>query len=286
MKYLFMDQYGSGFTVRKMCRVLGVSRSGYYRYLRRGLSRRHEEARSLLTKIREIWEGSRKVYGSPRVTAELRAQGVLCGENRIARIMRQNGIASLTRRRYKITTSSDHKLPVAEDLVGRDFTASAPNRLWASDITYIWTWEGWLYLAAVMDVYNREIVGWTLYKRMTKELVANALLKALEKRDPEPGLIFHSDRGSQYASHRVRSILNAWQIHQSMSSKGDCFDNAIMESFFSSLKKELVHLRTFHSRSQAKSYVFDYIEIFYNRQRRHSALNYKTPLEYYHEAQA
>ena len=281
-----MDRYGSGFAVRKMCRVLGVSRSGYYRYLRRGLSRRHEEERSLLTKIREVWGLSHKVYGSPRVTAELRAQGYGCGENRIARIMRANGIASLTRRRYKITTKSDHKLPVAEDLVERDFSATAPNKLWASDITYIWTWEGWLYLAAVMDVYNREIVGWTLYKRMTKELVTNALLKALEKRDPEPGLIFHSDRGSQYASHRVRSILKAWQIQQSMSSKGDCFDNAIMESFFSSLKKELVHLRTFHTRAQAEISVFDYIEIFYNRQRRHSALNHKSPLEYYRENQA
>lgn len=286
MKYLFMDRYGSGFTVRKMCRVLSVSRSGYYSYLRRGLSQRHEESRSLLTKIHEIWEASRKVYGSPRVTAELRAQGYRCGENRIARLMRHNGIASVTRKRFKITTSSDHTLPVAEDLVGRDFAAPAPNRLWVSDITYIWTWEGWLYLAAVMDVFNREIVGWTLYRRMTKELVANALLKALEKRDPEPGLIFHSDRGSQYASHRVRRILRAWQVKQSMSSRGDCFDNAIMESFFSSLKKELVHLRTFHSRAQANSSVFDYIEIFYNRQRRHSALNHKTPLEYYREAQA
>ena len=286
MKYLFMDRYGSGFTVRKMCRVLGVSRSGYYSYLRRGLSQRYEESRGLLTKIREVWEGSRKVYGSPRVTAELRAQGFRCGENRVARIMRQNGIASVTRKRFKITTSSDHALPVAEDLVERDFTATAPNRLWVSDITYIWTWEGWLYLAAVMDVFNREIVGWTLYRRMTKELVANAVLKALEKRDPEPGLIFHSDRGSQYASHRVRRILAAWQFQQSMSSRGDCFDNAIMESFFSSLKKELIHLRTFHSRAQAKISVFDYIEIFYNRQRRHSSLNHKTPLEYYREAQA
>ena len=286
MKFRFMQRYGSGFAVMKMCRVLGVSRSGYYSYLRRGLSPRYAENRSLLTKIREIWEWSRRVYGSPRITAELRARGYRCGENRIARIMKANGIASFTRRRYRLTTNSDHKLPIAEDLVGRDFRATAPNRLWVSDITYIWTWEGWLYLAAIMDVYNREIVGWTLYKRMTKELVANALLKALEKRDPEPGLIFHSDRGSQYASHRERKILNAWQIRQSMSSKGDCFDNAIMESFFSSLKKELVHLKTFHSRSQAQSYVFDYIEIFYNRQRRHSALNHKTPLEYYLENQA
>jgi putative transposase len=286
MKYQFMDRYGSGFTVRKMCRVLGVSRSGYYGYLRRGLSMRYAENRSLLTKIREIWQWSRKLYGSPRITAELRAQGIRCGENRIARIMRQNGIASLIRKRYKVTTNSDHELPVAEDLVRRDFTATAPNKLWVSDITYIWTWEGWLYLAAIMDVYNREIVGWTLYKRLTKELVAHALLKALEKRNPKPGLIFHSDRGSQYASHRVRRILEAWQIRQSMSSKGDCFDNAIMESFFGSLKKELVNLRSFHSRAQAKMYVFDYIEIFYNRQRRHSALNHKTPLEYYNETQA
>jgi transposase InsO family protein len=286
MKYHFMDRYGSGFTVMKMCRVLGVSRSGYYAYLRRGLSPRYAGNRSLLTKIREIWEWSRRVYGSPRITAELRARGYRCGENRIARIMRANGIASFTRRRYRLTTNSDHKLPVAEDLVGRDFRATEPNKLWVSDITYIWTWEGWLYLAAIMDVYNREIVGWTLYKRMTKELVVNALLKALEKRAPEPGLIFHSDRGSQYASQRVRNVLNAWQIQQSMSSKGDCFDNAIMESFFSSLKKELVHLKTFHSRSQAQNYVFDYIEIFYNRQRRHSALNHKSPLEYYLENQA
>ena len=279
-----MERYGSGFEVRRMCRILAVSRSGYYSYLRRGLSQRHEENRHILTKIQEIWQQSRGVYGSPRITAELRAQGMRCGENRIARIMRTNAIASLTRRRYKVTTCSDHTLPVAEDLVERDFSATSANQLWVSDITYIWTWEGWLYLAAIMDVYNREIVGWTLYKRMTKELVVNAVLKAVEKRRPQPGLIFHSDRGSQYASHRIRGIATAWQIRQSMSSKGDCFDNAIMESFFSSLKKELVHLRTFHSRAQAEIYVFDYIEIFYNRQRRHSALNHKSPLEYYHEA--
>ena len=281
-----MDRYGSGFAVRKMCRVLGVSRSGYYAYLRRGLSRRHEENRSLLTKIREIWDWSRGVYGSPRITAELRSRGLSCGKNRIARLMRQNGIQALTSKRFRITTRSNHNLPIAEDLVARDFSSPALNRLWVSDITYIWTWEGWLYLSAVMDVYNREIVGWALYERLTKDLVVKALMKALAKRNPQPGLIFHSDRGSQYASHRVRSILKAWQVHQSMSSTGDCFDNAIMESFFSSLKKELVHLRTFHSRNQAKNCIFEYIEIFYNRQRRHSALNHKSPLEYYHEAQA
>lgn len=286
MKYLFMDQYGSGFEVMKMCRVLGVSRSGYYEYLRRGLSRRREENQRLLTKIREIWEWSRKVYGYPRITAELRSQGFRCGKNRVARLMQHNGMQALTRKRYRITTRSNHHLPIAEDLVERDFRAPAVNRLWVSDITYIWTWEGWLYLAAIMDVYNREIVGWTLHERLTKDLVASALMKALQKRDPQPGLIFHSDRGSQYASQRIGSILKAWQVQQSMSSTGDCFDNAMMESFFSSLKKELVHLQTFHSRDQAKICIFDYIEIFYNRERRHSALNYKTPLEYYHGNQA
>jgi len=284
MKYCFMERYGSGFEVMKMCRVLGVSRSGYYSYLRRGLSQRNEENKRFVTKIKEIWKWSRGIYGSPRITAELQAQGFGCGENRIARLMRENGIKSRTRKKFKITTKSDHNLPIAEDLVGRDFSASQINELWLSDITYIWTWEGWMYLAAVMDVYNRQIVGWALHDRLSKALVVNALTKALQERNPQPGLIFHSDRGSQYASHKVKKILEAWHIHQSMSHKGNCFDNAMMESFFSSLKKELVHLMTFHSKDQARRAIFEYIEIFYNRQRRHSALNQKSPLEYYQDA--
>ena len=279
-----MKRYGSGFEVMRMCRVLGVSRSGYYSYLRRGLSPRREENKRFLSRIKDIWKGSRGVYGSPRVTAELKAQGFTCGKNRIARLMRENGIKARTRKRFKITTKSDHNLPVAEDLVGRDFSASGINELWLSDITYIWTWEGWMYLSAVMDVYNRQIVGWALYDRLSKKLVVDALLSALNKRCPQPGLIFHSDRGSQYASNKVKKIVKAWHINQSMSDKGNCFDNAMMESFFSSLKKELVHLTTFHSKNQARRAVFEYIEIFYNRQRRHSALNQKSPLEYYQDA--
>ncbi len=279
-----MHQYGSGFAVMKMCRVLGVNRSGYYSYLRRGLSWRHEENRRLVEKIKDIWHGVRGVYGSPRITAELRSQGFGCGKNRIARLMRKNGIKARIRKRFKVTTQSDHSLPIAADLVERDFSAQAPNELWLSDITYIWTWEGWMYLAVVMDVYNREIVGWALHDRLKKELVATALRKALLKRDPAPGLIFHSDRGSQYASRLVRKILDARGIRPSMSGKGDCFDNAMMESFFSSLKKELVRLETFHSKAKALRSLFEYIEVFYNRQRRHSALNYQTPLEYYREA--
>jgi transposase InsO family protein len=173
---------------------------------------------------------------------------------------------------------------VAPDLVGRNFSARYPDELWLSDITYIWTWEGWLYLSVVMDVFNREIVGWALHDRIKKHLVVTALRKAIVNRDPQPGLIFHSDRGNQYASHEVRKILKVRGIRQSMCGKGNCYDNAMMESFFSSLKKELVRLQTFHSRSQAHRSIFDYIEIFYNRQRRHSALNYMTPVEYYREA--
>jgi Transposase and inactivated derivatives len=284
MKYRFMSRYGSGFTVRKMCRVLGVNRSGYYAYLRRGLSRRREEDSRLVNKIREIWVGVRGVYGAPRITAELRARGDRHGKNRIARLMRENGIKARTGKRFKITTRSDHGLPVAPDLVGRDFSARYPDEIWLSDITYIWTWEGWLYLSVVMDVFNREIVGWALHDRLKKDLVVTALHKAFVNRDPQPGLIFHADRGSQYASHEVGKILEVRGIRQSMCGKGNCYDNAMMESFFSSLKKELVRLQTFHSRSQAHRSIFDYIEIFYNRQRRHSALNYMSPVEYYREA--
>jgi putative transposase len=184
MKYRFMERAGSGFELMKMGRVLGVSRSGYYRYLRRGLSRRREENERLLARIREIWRARRKVYGSPRITAELRSEGHRCGKNRV-RLMKENGIRSLMKWRFKVTMRSNHHLPVAEDLVGRDFTAASINELWVSDITYIWTWEGWLYLAAVMDVHNREVVGWTLRDRPTKDLVVDALLKGLRRRTPE-----------------------------------------------------------------------------------------------------
>lgn len=284
MKYCFIQKYGSGFRVRRMCRVLGVSRSGYYSYLRRGLNRRYEENHRLVERIKLIWQEARGVYGSPRITAELRAQGFVCGENRIARLMRDNGIKARTKKKFRITTKSDHNLPIAQDLVERDFSASGMNELWISDITYIWTWEGWMYLAAVMDVYNRQIVGWALHDCLNKTLVVDSLSKSLQSCSPQPGLIFHSDQGSQYASDKVKKILKAWYIRQSMSHKGDCFDNAMMESFFSSLKKELVYLTTFHSKDQARRTIFEYIEIFYNRQRRHSALNHKSPLEYYQDA--
>jgi len=232
MKYRFIERYGSGFEVRKMCRALGVNRSGSYAYLRRGLRWRRVENARLVINIREIWRGSRGVYGSPRITADLHVQGQHCGKNRVARLMRDAGIKARTKKRFKVTTKSDHNFPIAEDLLDRDFSADSVNAVWVSEITYIWTREGWLYLAAVMDIFNRQIVEWALHERLTKDIVVNALRKAILECNPSSRLIFYSDRGSQYASHKVRGILNKRGFRQSMSGKGNCFDNAIMESFF------------------------------------------------------
>lgn len=284
MKYQFMQRYGSGSTVLKMCRVLGVSRSGYYSYLRRGLNKRMAENVVLFDRIKNIWELSKGVYGSPRIAIELRSRGFTYGKHRIARMMRENGMTAIIKRRFKVTTKPDPSLEVAPDLLQRDFSAQAPNEKWVADITYIWTWEGWLYLAAILDIYNREVVGWALHDRINEELVIDALRKALDKRDPEPGLIFHSDQGSQYASRNFRKILKARGILPSMSSKGDCFDNAMMESFFGTLKKEHVYRIIFHTKEEAQRNIYEYIEIFYNRKRRHSSISYMTPVEYYQQA--
>jgi putative transposase len=282
MKYRFMARNGSGFEVKKMCRVWGVNRSGYYAFLRGDMSRRQEENLRLLFLIREIWRRSRGLYGSPRITAELRSSGLGCGKNRVSRLMREAGIKARTKKRFKVTTKHfAHQVP-APDLLGKDFAADAVNKVWVSDITSIRTGEGWLYLAAVMDVYNRQIVGWALEERITKDLVLRALHEAIVRHKPKPGLIIHSDRGSQYASRQVKELLAEQGFRQSMCAH--CYGDALMESFFSSLKSELVQLEIFHTKSQARRRIFDYLEVFYNRQRRHSALNYSTPMEYYREA--
>jgi len=267
-----MQRYGSGFT----------SRSRYYSYLRRGLSQRHKENVWLTAKIRDIWEANRRVYGSPRITAELHYQGLRVGENRVTHLMRENDIKALIKKRYKKTTDSKNIIYQADDLLEGDFSASRPNEKWVSDITYIWTWEGWLYLAAVMEVFNREIIGWSLRPYLKKELLTSALRKALFKRNPQPGLIFHSDRGSQYGSEEVVKMLKVWEIRQSMSLS--CYNNSMMESFFGSLERELLFNEIFHTRAQAKRSIFEYIEIFYNRRRRHSSLNYLSPFEYFKHA--
>lgn len=280
MKYQYIEQHRSTFRVRKMCRVLGVSQSGYYRWCRQGQSKRAVENDQLVMKIRQIHQGSRELYGSPRITQELRAQGYHYNEKRIARLMRLGRVAAKTKRRFKVTTTSKHKLGVARNLVNRDFTAPGPNRLWASDITYIWTGEGWLYLLVIMDVYSRRIVGWSMSRRLTQELAIQALRQALWRRRPLPGCVFHSDQGSQYAGCEFRKLMGQYGFIQSMSGSGNCYDNAIMETFFHTLKTELVYFERYGTRDEAGRSIFEYIEVYYNRQRRHSSLNYKSPFDF------
>lgn len=279
MKYRFMARYGSGFEVTKMAEVLKVSRSGYYAYRERPRSARGLEDEKLRTLIRLAWGKSRELYGAPRITAELRAQGLRCGKNRVARLMREARIRSQTKKAFKVTTKAGG-LMEAEDLVQRCFQADRPGQIWVSDITYIRTKERWLYLAVVLDLYNRAVVGWSLGRRLGQDLVLTALNQALLRHPPEKGLVFHTDRGGQYRGHQMELLLSRHGIHLSLGHRGDCYDNAAMESFFSTLKSELVNRMEFETELEARRRIYDYIEVYYNRQRRHSALNYQAPAEY------
>ena len=234
----------------------------------------------MLVHIREAYVRGRGTYGSPRITAELRDNGIQCGKNHIARLMKENGIKAKTKRRFKVTTKSRHGLLVAENLLKHKFSTEAVNKVWFSDITFIWTKEGWMYLAAILDAYNRQIVGWSMSDRLNHGILAAALQKALRKRDPDAGLIFHSDRGTQYASYAFRDLMEQYGFVQSMSSSGNCYDNAIMESFFHTLKTELIYFEKYQTRREAQGSVFEYIEVFYNRVRKHSSLNYCSPVEF------
>ncbi len=277
MRYRFIQQHRAQFPVGRMCAVLAVSRSGYYGWQRRPESMRDRQNRRLLVEIRAVQQTTRGVYGSPRVHAELRARGHRCGRHRVARLMRQEGIAARQRRAFKRTTNSAHRLPVAPNLLQRRFQASRPNETWVADITFIPTGEGWVYLALLVDVFSRMIVGWVLRDRLTRRLVVEALDMALGRRRPPQALLHHSDRGSQYASREYQARLSRHGIRASMSRPGNCWDNALMESVFGRIKSELVHLTDFATRAQASAEVFDYIEVFYNRQRRHSSLGYLSP---------
>ena len=263
-----------------MCRVLHVSQGGYYAWLRRQQEppRPREGANQQLSdQIQTVFRRSRGTYGSPRIHAELRAKGWACSRNRVARLMKQAGIAAKRRKLHKVsTTDSKHSYPVAPNLLNRQFSAEQPNQKWLTDITYIPTKEGWLYLATVLDVCSRRVVGWAMDKTMDEELVERALQMAAAHRRPAEGVLHHSDRGSQYASHDYQRLLNAHQMVCSMSRKGDCYDNAMMESFFSTLKSECAG-GVFDSRAEARLSIFEYIEVWYNRERRHSALGYQSP---------
>ena len=280
MRYQFIDDHRPEFPTRLMCRVLEVSTGGYYQWRRRPPSARQERVEALAAEIKVIHQEVKARYGSPRIHAELVARGHACCENTVAKLMSVAGVAAKTRRKFCCTTDSNHDHPVAENVVDRQFEPEAPNRVWTADITYIPTREGWLYLAAVEDLYSRQVVGWSMSERIDSRLVVDALEMAVSRRLPGEGLVAHSDRGSQYASEHYRRVLSGHGITCSMSRRANCWDNAPMESFFASLKKELVHDEDYATRAEARSSIFEYIEVFYNRVRRHSSLGYKSPVEY------
>jgi putative transposase len=281
MKYQFIDTHRSTFGVEKMCHVLDVSRSGFYRWHPDPESKRALENHHLLDHIQKIYATSKGRYDSPRITAELQDQGHACSRPRVARLMRKNGIKAQGTRRFKVTTNAKHKYPVAPNLLKQGIQANAPNVVWVSDITYIRTMEGWLYLTVVLDLYTRKVIGWAMSEGMSAgETTLPAFQMALQNSPPLPGLIFHSDQGVQYACDPFVTRLHRSQAIQSMSSRGNCYDNAVVESFFHTLKTELVYRERYMTREEARCSLFAYMEGFYNRSRKHSTLGYKSPVEY------
>ena len=269
--------------VLRLCRELEVSASGYYDWQSRGScpGPRALQDQALKQAIQSIHTSSRKTYGSPRIVMELRKAGARHGRNRVARLMKQESLCGRQKRRYRVqTTDSHHNEPIAPNRLAEAPKASAPNQIWVADITYVQTQEGWLYVAAILDLYSRKIVGWAMGEHIDTALISKALFMALLHRQPPASLLFHSDRGVQYASFDYRSALTQAGLVASMSRKGNCYDNATMESFWSTLKLELVYRRNFQNRAQAQDEIFDYIEVFYNRQRSHSALNYLSPVDF------
>ena len=277
MRYSFIERQKKAFEVGRLCRLLKVSRSGYYDYLERGDSCRLSEEMALIIHAKEIHRLNKGVYGSRRLSQALQAIGYQVGRYRARTLMLKAGIAVKRTKRFKVTTNSKHKYPVAPNLLNRQFDVDCPNKVWASDITYLWTKEGWLYLAIVMDLYSRKIVGWSVSNRINADLSLGALKMALGSRRPEFGLLHHSDQGVQYACHSYQQLLRANSLIPSMSRKGDCWDNAVMESFFGTLKTELTHHQRYVTCQEAYHDLFEYIEIFYNRRRLHSYLGYTSP---------
>lgn len=280
MKYQFIAEYRQEYSITLMCRVLEVSVSGFYAWLKRPPSRHSREDAQLAEQIKTIFQANRRVYGSPRVHAELRDQGIKCAPKRVARLMREQELFAQRPRHRTVTTHSAPGAQVAPNLLKRDFSAERPNTKWVADTPYIWTAEGWLYLAVVLDLFSRMVVGWSMAAVQDATLVVQALHMAIVRRRPQAGLLHHTDRGSTYTSDSYQALLQQEGMVVSMSRTADCYDNAAMESFFHSFKGECVDSQSFQTRAQARSSTFDYLETFYNRTRRHSTLQYLSPLAY------
>jgi transposase InsO family protein len=277
MKYTVIRELAGLYSIEEMCRFLEVSRSSYYDWLRRGESLRKKSDRELSEKIRAIFNSYQGRYGSPRVYDDLRDMGIRCSKKRVERLMREMGLRARHKRKFKVTTNSNHNYPIAPNLLNRQFKVDAPNKVWVSDITYIRTFEGWLYLATVMDLFSRKIVGWAMSKHIDATLAITALKMAIKRRRPPKGLMHHSDQGVQYASTDYQEVLKVNHMVCSMSRKGNCWDNAVAESFFSTLKTELIGDKIYLARVQAEREIFEFIEIYYNRKRRHSSNGGMTP---------
>jgi putative transposase len=277
---MFIRENRKQYCLSLVCEVLQVRPSGYHKWLKHKISLREKENQRVLEIIKFHHNKSKATYGLPRIYAAMRREGVIVNKKRVARLMRVNNIKAKTKRRFRVTTVQNSKAQPSENILKQNFTASSENKIWTGDITYLWTNEGWVYLAVVMDVYSRKIVGWSIYNSLSAELVIMALMMALIHRNPERGIIFHSDRGSQYTSSSFREILKNYGIVQSNSSTGNCYDNAITESFFHTLKTELTYWEKYQTREEAKKSIFEYIEINYNRRRLHSTLGYLSPAEF------
>ncbi len=280
MRYRFISAEKANYPLNMLCRVMKVASSGYYAWLAAGKSKRQQENQGLIPLVREISRESDRTFGSRRMAEALRARGIPCGRVRAASLMRLAGVSVKRKKKFKVTTDSRHNLPVAPNLLNRDFEVAEPNRTWVSDITYVWTREGWLYLATVLDLFSRQVVGWAMDRRITQELVMEAFEMALWRRRPSSGLILHSDRGSQYCSGAFQQLLKESGAISSMSRKGDCWDNAVAESFFGTLKTERVSWRSYQTREEAKRDIVDYLEMFYNSKRLHSYLGYVSPRQF------
>jgi putative transposase len=275
-----MKKLEKKFPIDLMCEVFEVSKSGYYAWRSRDNSEKEIRELKLLRAIEDVHYSSRKNYGSPRIFNQLKGLGHRVSKTKVERTMSKHGIRAKTKRKFRVTTDSNHKLPVAPNLLKRNFSPEKPNQIWASDLTYIWTREGWLFLAVVVDLFSRQVVGWSLDKTMTKELVCSALRQAYFRRQPGTGLLFHSDRGSQYCSKAFREQLRQYRMLQSQSRKANCWDNACVESFFHTLKTEMIYHEDFQTRDEARCAIFEWVEAFYNRQRIHSTLGYKSPVDF------